>query len=127
VVLVTGDDATCADAKNWAPAAELVPVKYCVDRYTARCLPPTRTAALIREAARRTLAGLSRPEPPLGPFTYEVEFDATNPVTAVTGIPGVEQTGERKVAFTLPTMAAAIRCFRALSGLAAYSTEAGYG
>jgi D-amino peptidase len=127
VVLVTGDDQTCADAKNWAPGAELVPVKYCVDRYTARCLPPARASALIRDAARRGLAGAARPERPAGPFSYQVEFDATNPVTAVTGIPGVEQTGERTVAFTLPTMAEAIRCFRALSGLAANATEAGYG
>jgi D-amino peptidase len=127
VVLVTGDDATCADARDWAPGAELVPVKYCVDRYSARCLPPARTAALIREAAARGLARRSRPDPPSGPFTYEVEFDATNPVTAVTGIPGVEQAGERSVAFTLPTMAQAVRCFRAVAALAAASTEAGYG
>jgi D-amino peptidase len=127
VVLVTGDDATCADARDWAPGAELVPVKYCVDRYSARCLPPARTAALIREAAARGLASRSRPDPPSGPFTYEVEFGATNPVTAVTGIPGVEQAGERSVAFTLPTMAQAVRCFRAVAALAAASTEAGYG
>jgi D-amino peptidase len=127
VVLVTGDDATCADARDWAPGAELVPVKYCVDRYSARCLPPARTAALIRDAAARGLARRSRPDPPSGPFTYEVEFDATNPVTAVTGIPGVEQAGERSVAFTLPTMAQAVRCFRAVAALAAASTEAGYG
>jgi D-amino peptidase len=127
VVLVTGDDQTCADAKGWAQGAELVAVKYCVDRYTARCLPPVRTAALIREAAERALADVRRPEPPEGPFTYEVEFDATNPVTAVTGIPGVNQSGERRVAFTLPTVAEAIRCFRALSALAAASTEPGYG
>lgn len=127
VVLVTGDDQTCADAEGWAPGAELVPVKHYVDRYSARCLPPARTAALIRQAAERAMASVHRPDPPEGPFTYEVEFDATNPVTAVTGIPGVEQTQERRIAFTLPTMARAIRCFRALSALAAAATEAGYG
>ena len=34
VALVTGDDRTCADAASWAPSAELVTVKTCVDRYT---------------------------------------------------------------------------------------------
>ena len=127
VVLVTGDDKTCADAAGWAAEAERVPVKFCVDRYTARCLPPARTAALIRDAAARSLAGLHKPQRPEGPFTYEVEFDATNPVTAVTGVPGVRQTAERQIAFSLPTMAEAIRCFRAVTVLAAASTEAHYG
>lgn len=127
VVLVTGDDAACGDAAGWAPDAERIPVKFCVDRYTARCLPPARTATLIHDAAVRSLAGLHNPPQPTGPFTYEVEFDAANPVTAVTGIPGVRQTAERQVSFTLPTMAEAIRCFRAVSVLASASTEAGYG
>ncbi len=127
VVLVTGDDKACDDAAGWAPDAERIPVKFCVDRYTARCLPPARTAMLIHDAAARSLTGLHKPPPPTGPFTYEVEFDAANPVTAVTNIPGVRQTAERQVAFTLPTMAEAIRCFRAVSVLASASTEAGYG
>lgn len=127
VVLVTGDDKACADAAGWAADAERVPVKFCVDRFTARCLPPARTAALIHDAASRSLTGLDKPPRPEGPFTYEVEFDATNPVTAVTGVPGVSQTAERRVAFTLPTMAEAIRCFRAVSVLASASIEVGYG
>jgi len=127
VVLVTGDDRACADAAGYAPAAQRVAVKTCVDRYTARCLPPARTAALIKAAAERSLGSPARPEPPAGPFRYEVEFYATHPVNATTGIPGVEQTGPRHVAFTLPTMAEAIRCFRAVTVLASNSAEPRYG
>jgi len=127
VVLVTGDDLTCADAAGWAPGAQLVAVKECVDRYTAACLPPAVSAEQIRQAAAMALESVGRPEPPVGPFTYEVEFDATQPVNACTGVPGVEPTGPRTVAFTLPTMAEAIRCFRVVTVLAAVSAEPDYG
>lgn len=53
--------------------------------------------------------------------------DATQAVGACTGVPGVEQTGPRTVAFTLPTMARAIRCFRVVTVLAAASIEPRYG
>lgn len=139
VVLVTGDDLTCQDAAEWAPGAERVAVKRCVDRYTAACLSPARTAGLITEAASASLAALvssarpahpdrpTHPDQPGGPFCYEVEFDGTNPVIACTAIPGVQQTGTRRVSFTLPTMVAAIRCFRAVTVLAAASVEPAYG
>jgi D-amino peptidase len=56
-----------------------------------------------------------------------VDFDATHPVTAVTAIPGVDATGDRGVTFSLPTMVAAIRCFKAVTVLAAASVEDTYG
>ena len=127
VVLVTGDDLTCEDAAAWASGAERVAVKTCVDRYTARCLPPARTRALIRSAAERALTGLAAAARPAGPFTYEVVFDSAQAVFATTGIPGVEATGERSISFTLPTMQEAIRCFRVVSVLAIGSTEPEYG
>lgn len=128
VVLVTGDDLTCADAARWAPAAERVAVKTCVDRYTARCLPPARTAALIRAAAERAIAHLKTPVPSTAAqFRYDVEFFAAQHAGAATAIPCVEQDGERRVTFTLPTMAEAIRCFKAVTVLASHATEKGYG
>lgn len=127
VVLVTGDDLTCADAESWAPGARRVAVKRCVDRYTAQCLPPAVTAGLIRDAATGSLRALPAVRPASGPFTYEVDFDATQPVIACTAVPGVERTGPRTVSFTLPTMARAIRCFRVVTVLAADSVEPNYG
>jgi D-amino peptidase len=127
VVLVTGDDLTAEDAKSYAPHAQTVAVKTCVDRYTAICLPPARTQALIRAAAATSLVPLPEAPATEGPYRYVVEFDATNPVQAVTGIPGVEATGVRRVAFELPTMKEAIRCFRAVTALASISVEKHYG
>jgi len=53
VLLVTGDDLTCADAGSYAPEAGTVAVKECVSRYAAICLPPTVTAAAIEVPPRR--------------------------------------------------------------------------
>ncbi|SHG96995.1 D-aminopeptidase DppA. Metallo peptidase. MEROPS family M55 [Jatrophihabitans endophyticus] len=127
VVLVTGDDRACEDALTYAPDAELVAVKECVDRYSAICLPPERTYAAIREAATAALDPLPDLRPLVAPYRYEVEFDTTNPVVMTTGIPDVEQVGTRRVSWELPTMKQAIRCFRAVTALASGSTEHTYG
>jgi D-amino peptidase len=125
VVLTTGDDLTCDEAREWS--AEVVAVKDYVDRYTARCLSPARTEAAIRAGAAAGLSRRNPPERPGGPFTVEVDFDATHPVAAVTAIPGVEAVGDRGIRFELPTMLEAIRCFKAVTVLAAASVEETYG
>ena len=127
VVLVTGDDLTCADAAAWAAHAERVTVKQCVDRYTAKCFPPSRTAKLISEGAARGLAALTPVPKPVGPFCYEIFFDVAQPVAACSAIPCVEESGERSVSFTLPTMLAAIRCFKAVTVLAKATVEKTFG
>ena len=127
VVLVTGDDLTCDESVTWAPHAQRVAVKECIDRYTARCLPPSRTSQMIKDAAKATLGDLAAAERPQGPFTYEVSFDAVHPVMACRTIPGVERSGDRSITFTMPTMAGAIRCFKAVSSLTAASSELDYG
>ncbi|MBC6460092.1 M55 family metallopeptidase [Actinomadura sp. HBU206391] len=126
VVLVTGDDLTCADAETYAPDAERVTVKFCISRYAARCLAPARTAVLIREAAERALpaAGGRTPPRPEGPFSFEVDMSATHLAEFVTAIPGVELSGRRTVTYTLPTMFEAVRCFRAVTALIGAAKEA---
>lgn len=127
VVLVTGDDLTCEESRSWAPNAQRVAVKECIDRYTARCLPPSRTAIMIKEAAQSSLGDLEAVESPTGPFTYQVSFDAAHTVVACMAIPGVERAGDTSISFTQPTMFHAIRCFKAVSVLATASIEPDYG
>jgi D-amino peptidase len=127
VILVTGDDLTCDEAATYAPESKMVAVKQCIDRYTARCLAPSISATMIRDAARDSLAVVHTSTTPIGPFTYEVFFDAANPVMASTAVPGVHATGETSVTFSLPTMREAIRCFKAVSVMASASTEPEYG
>jgi len=67
VVMVTGDDKTCAEAREWLGAGiETVEVKQGLTREGALMLAPKRARALIREAAGRALARAST-IPPLKP------------------------------------------------------------
>jgi D-amino peptidase len=128
VVLVTGDDRTCDDAKGYAPGAHTVAVKEYVSRYAAVCRTPERTAADIRAAARDA-AGLAVRHEPLavGPHEFAVEFDAEHLAGAATVVPGVDQTGERRVAWTAPSMYEGIRCFKAVTTVVASAVEENYG
>ncbi|KAF4406438.1 MULTISPECIES: M55 family metallopeptidase [Streptomyces] len=129
VVLVTGDDRTCEDARGYAPRARGVAVKDYVSRYAAICRTPSRTAADIRAAAEEAAALAVRHEPvrDAGPYTVELEFDAEHLAGAATVVPGVEQTGERRVSYTGDTMYEAIRCFKAVTTVVSAAVEEQYG
>lgn len=128
VVLVTGDDRTCEDAKGYAPEAHTVAVKDYVSRYAAVCRTPARTARDIRAAAREATSLAVRHEPvQAGPHEIALEFDAEHLAGAATVVPGVEQTGERRVAYTAPTMYEGIRCFKAVTTLVSSAVEEQYG
>lgn len=128
VVLVTGDDLTCEDAKGYAPEARKVAVKDHVSRYAAVCRTPARTAADIRAAAKEATA-LARRYAPVsgGPFTVELEFDADHLSAAATVVPGVTPSGERRVAYTCGTMYEAIRTFKAVTTIVSAAVEEQYG
>jgi D-amino peptidase len=128
VVLVTGDDRTVEDAEGYAPEAHGVAVKDYVSRYAAVCRTPGRTAADIRAAAREAAALAVRKEPARPrPRTVELEFDAEHLVGAATVVPGVERTGERRVAYTSPDMYEGIRTFKAVTTLVSAAVEEQYG
>ncbi|MFE9792450.1 M55 family metallopeptidase [Streptomyces goshikiensis] len=128
VVLVTGDDMTCMDAAGYAPEAVTVAVKDHVSRYAAVCRTPARTAADIRAAAQQAAALAVRHEPLYaGPFTVEVEFDAEHLTLAAAVVPGVERSGERRVAYTSETMYEGIRAFKAVTTVVSNAVEEQYG
>ncbi|MFJ3205498.1 M55 family metallopeptidase [Streptomyces sp. NPDC086989] len=128
VVLVTGDDLTCVDAEAYAPDAVKVAVKDHVSRYAAVCRTPARTAADIRAAAKEAAALAVRREPvPGGPYTVELEFDAEHLALTATVVPGVERSGERRVAYTSATMYEGIRAFKAVTTVVSAAVEEQYG
>ncbi|MGE7387368.1 M55 family metallopeptidase [Streptomyces sp. NPDC004126] len=128
VILVTGDDLTCADAAGYAPDARTVAVKDHVSRYAAVCRTPARTAADIRAAATEAVKLAVRHEPVRGgPHTVEIEFDAEHLSMAATVVPGVERSGERRVAYTSGTMYEGIRTFKAVTTVVSAAVEEQYG
>ncbi|MFD4245538.1 M55 family metallopeptidase [Streptomyces sp. NPDC058525] len=128
VILVTGDDLTCADAAGYAPDAVTVAVKDHVSRYAAVCRTPARTAADIRAAAKEATALAVRHEPVSGgPHTVEVEFDAEHLALTAAVVPGVERCGERRVAYSSETMYEGIRAFKAVTTVVSAAVEEQYG
>jgi D-amino peptidase len=129
VILVTGDDVTCADAATYAPQAAAVAVKDWVSRYSAVCRPPAVTAAAIRSAAKGTVELAVRREPvrAAGGFRVEVDVDAAQLAQAAAIVPTVDRTGERSVAYTSATAWDMIRCFKAVTTLISAAYEERYG
>ncbi|WP_020659441.1 M55 family metallopeptidase [Amycolatopsis benzoatilytica] len=127
VLLVSGDDQTCEDARDYAPDAELVQVKECVSRYAAICLPPARTARLLEAGARDAMSRAGRVERTPGRHRIEVEFDASHLAQATAVVPTVEQTGTRRVAFEASSMTEAMKAFKVVTAIAAGAVQGIYG
>jgi D-amino peptidase len=128
IVLVTGDDLTCADASRYAPDAQKVAVKDHVARYSAICRPPSVTFGAIRDGAKAATVLATRHAPvDGGPFTVEVEVDAAQLTTNASMVPTVERVDERRVRFVAPTAYEMVRCFKAVCTLISAATERNYG
>jgi D-amino peptidase len=127
LALVSGDDLTCRDAREYAPDAQHVAVKTALDRHTARCLSPEVTALLLRDAAAKAVTTASVPALPPPPFTCELQFATANNASQAALIPGVARTGDNSIAFTFDTIDELYRCFTVATRLARYATERIYG
>ncbi|WP_189210267.1 MULTISPECIES: M55 family metallopeptidase [Actinokineospora] len=125
VILVTGDDLTCAEAPDFGAIA--APVKTCVSRYAAICDPPAVTTARITDAARRAMTRAGRRTPTTAPHRVEVDFDATHLADAAAVIPTVDLTAPRTVAYTAPTMTDAMKTFKIVTTIAARAIDGLYG
>ncbi|HKR70737.1 MAG TPA: M55 family metallopeptidase [Streptosporangiaceae bacterium] len=128
IVLVTGDDRTCADAKGYAPGVPAVAVKDCVSRYAAVCRPPEVTAEAIRSGARdgMKLAGRVAPASEVQ-FSVEIEVDAAQLAQSAAIVPTVRRTGDRTVAFESPTAYEMVRCFKVVCTMISAAMEEHYG
>jgi D-amino peptidase len=127
VVLVTGDDRACAEAGGYAPDAETVAVKECVSRYAAICLPPVRSAALLRAGAETAMAKAGRHESRPEPHRVEIDFDAAHLADAAAVVPTVTRPGPCTVAVDAESMTAAYRAFKIVATVAASAMQDVYG
>jgi D-amino peptidase len=107
VGLVAGDDALAEEVAEWLPWAERVVVKRGVSRSAADSLHPERARDLIRDAARRTVAGLGdaganealRPLTLEPPIAVEIEFAHAGLADFAATIPGFDRTGDRGIRY----------------------------
>ena len=118
VVLVTGDQLATAEARQVLGDVETVTVKIAVARNAANCLPPVKTAPIIRQAAQKALERRHAPFVVEPPITLGLEFWRSVQAERAELMPGAKRTGARVVEWTGEDMVSAYRAWRALVYLA---------
>ena len=112
-VLVSGDTATCAEARDLLGDVETVPTKEGISWASAKCRHPSLVLKDIREAAKRAIdrLGSFRSREPARPVTVEIDMVSPNMIPWWTAVPTVETSGPCGVTFQAPDYRAAHRLF----------------
>jgi D-amino peptidase len=100
VLLVTGDEATCSEARELlGDGLTTIAVKRGLGATSARQIAPLRARKLIETGAKEALGDLSAVPPydPGRPCEIEVEFKSTREHDRYRRKPGVEESGDRRV------------------------------
>ncbi|MFZ4137918.1 MULTISPECIES: M55 family metallopeptidase [Streptomyces] len=106
VVLLSGDDAACAEVRELVPGVRTVAVKEALGQFAAAGLHPEEARERLRRAAAEAVAGRGevRPFALSGPLAVEVDLAAAHTVDLAVLIPGVTRSegarSARTVAFT---------------------------
>ncbi|MFE1149576.1 M55 family metallopeptidase [Streptomyces albidoflavus] len=115
VVLLSGDDAACAEVRELVPGVRTVAVKEALGQFAAAGLHPEEARERLRRAAAEAVAGRAevRPFALSGPVAVEVDLAAAHTVDLAVLIPGVTRAegarSARTVAFTAAGFAEAYR------------------
>ncbi len=119
VVLLTGDEVVCAQAKELlGQDLETVVVKQAVGRVAAKNLHPTRVHEMIREAADRALKKKRDPFVFKPPITLRLALARTSQADRCALMPDVERVSPRVVEYTHDDYAVLFKAFYALLILA---------
>ncbi len=119
VVMVTGDQAVCAEARALLGDIETVVVKRARGHMAAECLAPERTQAAIHEAATRALQRLrtgQSPPPfcPATPITLRVQVTSSQLADQAAALLGARRLADKQVELLVEDMPAAYRMMRAV-------------
>jgi D-amino peptidase len=120
VVLVSGDSALAAEAKDLLGAdIATVVVKEAVSRHAARSVAPEVARRKIKEGATAALRGRRNREPFAvpPPVTIEVDFASTIQADLAEICPGATRVAGRTVAYTHQDYREAFRAWRAILNL----------
>jgi D-amino peptidase len=121
VVLLSGDEAACAELADLVPDALTVPVKRALGQSAAETLHPEEVRQRLREAAAAAVARREEVRPLVVPGPVRLEVDLAGPYTVdlATLVPGVERAaGGRTVAFGAADLPEAYRLVQLLVQLA---------
>jgi D-amino peptidase len=104
VLMLSGDDAACAEAEKWDGGVATVAVKQVRHRFAAELVPARAARDMIESAARDAVAGCGgqRREPVRvpDPVTLAVRWQSASVAAHLQGIPGVRARDSRTVETT---------------------------
>jgi D-amino peptidase len=103
MILVTGDEAACREARAFFDPIVTVPVKRALSRLQADCLPHDEACRRVEQGAREALPliGRARPFTIPHPSLIRWEFCHCTEADVVEGLPGVRRVGPREVEKTV--------------------------
>jgi D-amino peptidase len=124
VIMVSGDQAVCAEALEWAPGVATAQVKTAAGRMAAQCLPLERSRMLIETTAREAVARFQKGNfpPPIKttlPVNVVIEFFHSIQADQASLLPGSKRLDGRRIEFQAETMPEAYFAFRAAVNLVA--------
>ena len=90
--MISGDEATCEEARRLMPSIVTASVKRGLGAYAAACLHPRRAQELVYESAKKAISGLKqlKPLPVSQPVVMKVRFTTASVVDRCLRLKGVE-------------------------------------
>jgi D-amino peptidase len=122
VIMLTGDQTTCAQASELLGPIETVVVKTALSRMAAICLPPQVTEERIEQTALRAIKRLQAGEAPKpyvvsAPVEVTIEFNNSDQADQAALLPKSRRVDGRRLAFIADDMLAAYYTFQAAVAL----------
>jgi D-amino peptidase len=123
VILISGDQTACAEARELLGPLEVAVVKQASGRMAAECLPPEVSQKKIEETAARAVQQFLGGQGPVpyqlrSPITITVELLYSDMADRAALFPGVRRLEDRRIEIDADDIVAAYRCFRAIVALA---------
>jgi D-amino peptidase len=99
LLMMSGDEAACAEARNFFGPIETAAVKRAVGRNRAELIDLQEARHRIREAARRavSLIGKARPFTPIKPMEIVLEYNRADYCDGPAAKPGIERLNARTI------------------------------
>jgi D-amino peptidase len=124
VLMVSGDQSVCAEARDFLGPVATAQVKRAVSRFAAECLPLVESQALIHDTAFKAVQAFQAGQHPqpykvATPVEVTVEFKDSDMADRAILLPGAARQDGRILRFTAGDIPTAYRSFRAAVTLAA--------
>lgn len=103
VIALSGDQAACAEMRQWDPAVATVSVKQARDRFAAELSPVAQAREAIERVVAAGVGGGTGPASDTGDLvTLAIRWQSASVPSMLAGIPGVTMTDSRTAQVTGP-------------------------